>query len=282
MRGPLKQRLRQYTRETVTYFREAERLSDFLRVMRVRLSQSKVGPLVCREPIVVDVSLRSLGRGIRIRSHTTDVSVLGDLLVAGSYRAAAEAARGARTIVDLGANTGLVARWLLERFPEATIVSVEPERENLSVLRHNLAAHAERAQIVDACVGGYERRVSLVGAPGREFAYSMIDVEGGGDVEVVTMSRVLTVLGSDHIDFLKCDIEGAERELFETSTPWIANVGTLAVECHGEFTAKRLIETLSRKGLAASVVMFEATPQFGCEQIVLSLRNAADAQISAH
>jgi hypothetical protein len=39
------------------YWHGSRRLSDFSRVMRVRLRQSKIGPLVSPRPIVVDVDL---------------------------------------------------------------------------------------------------------------------------------------------------------------------------------------------------------------------------------
>jgi hypothetical protein len=38
--------------------------------------------------------------------------------------------------------------------------------------------------------------------------------------------------GLDRIDVLKCDIEGAEAELFEDA-PWMDRVGMAVVECHG-------------------------------------------------
>ncbi len=66
--GSLSRRLLRYVQETSTYYREAESPGDFWRVMRVRLSQSKLGSLVCPRPIMVDVSLRSLGRGVRLRA----------------------------------------------------------------------------------------------------------------------------------------------------------------------------------------------------------------------
>jgi hypothetical protein len=117
--------------------------------------------------------------------------------------------------------------------------------------------------------------VRVVGAPGNEYGYSMVEVESGGDTSVVTMSCVLTELGAERIDLLKCDIEGAEQELFESSASWIGNVGILAVECHGEFTAQRLGEALARNGVKTRTLMFEATPEFGCEQIVLAVTSAA-------
>ncbi len=89
------------------------------------------------------------------------------------------------------------------------------------------------------------------------------------------MADVLSELGNDRIDLLKCDIEGAEAELFKSSASWVGKVGVLAVECHGEFTAQRLIQELAEKGVATRTIMFEATPQFGCEQVVLAVNGDA-------
>jgi FkbM family methyltransferase len=52
---------------------------------------------------------------------------------------------------------------------------------------------------------------------GDEFGYSMVDAEDG-NIEVVTMNRVLAELATDRIDLLKCDIEGAEQEFFDNGS----------------------------------------------------------------
>jgi FkbM family methyltransferase len=268
--GNVLARIRQYVMECLTYAEEARRPIDFVRVMRVRLSQSKVGPLACPRRITVDVNLRSFGNDVRLRSHSTDISVLKEVVIARNYETVVRASGDAQTIVDLGANTGLAARWLLERLPHARIVSVEPEPGNVAVLRHNLRPYGDRARVIAACIGGWERRVALVGSAGEEHGYAMIDSEDGS-IEVVTMNRVFAELAAHRVDLLKCDIEGAEQELFENGAAWVANVGVMHVECHGEFTARRLVETLAAGGVTSRQLRFESTPQFGCEQVVLAV-----------
>lgn len=81
--------------------------------MRVRLSQSRVGPLVTPRPIVTTVRLKGLGP-VRLRSHTTDISVLSELLVGDEISALPEMP-DARTVIELGANIGLSYRWLRSR-----------------------------------------------------------------------------------------------------------------------------------------------------------------------
>ena len=143
--GRVVARFRQWSDEVVSYAREAPDVLSFLRLMRVRLSLSKVGFLVCPKPIVVDVNLRSFGFGVRLRSHTTDISVLGEIVVSHGYDAVLPLLVGpVRTIIDLGANIGLVSRWFAARWPDARIACVEPEAGNVDVLAAQRRAGALR------------------------------------------------------------------------------------------------------------------------------------------
>jgi FkbM family methyltransferase len=252
-------RLASYVREVRVYRRETGSLRDFLKLMRVRLALSKgVGRLVCRRPILARVRVPSLGGDVWLRSHSSDIGVLAEQLVAGAYDAVRQHPGEVRTILDLGANTGLVARWLLTRFPDARIVCVEPEPGNAEVLRRNLSAVNGRAAVVAKCVGGTERRVSLATSSG-EWGFAM--TEGPGDVEVTTMDRIIADHDLASIDLLKCDIEGAEREVFEASRSWIDTVRLAVVECHG-FPASELLPTWR-------VLEHEKNPAYDTETVVL-------------
>lgn len=264
-------RLHIYAREVIALMRESATPVDFWRVLRVRLSSSKLGPLVCRRPVVVRVRLRSMGAGVVLRSHATDISVLMELLVAGTYR---EAARllppEPGLIVDLGANTGLAARWLAHRFPSARLVCVEPEEGNLAVLDTNLEPLGGRATVVRACVGGHRRKVRLVTDNG-SFAFRMTEDEAPGvQVDVVMMTDVL----SDEllqIDLLKCDVEGAEREIFASCDGWISRVEAAVVECHAPYSAASLVADVESAGARAVVTELIETPEFGCEVVTFRL-----------
>jgi FkbM family methyltransferase len=233
----LVERVRVWVEQTVSYWRGTATPADFVRLMRVRLALSKLGPLVCRHPLIMRVNIPALGGDVWLRSHTTDIGVLTEQLATNTYRALEHVA-DARVIVDLGANTGLVARWLLERYPDARIVCVEPECENVELLRRNLAAFESRAVVVPKCVGSHEGTTSLETDSG-EWGFAMTD--GPGDVEVTTMARLVDEHGLERIDLLKCDIEGAERDLFASCSEWIWRVGFALVECH-DFPGEELLE----------------------------------------
>lgn len=266
----------QYARELGTYWRGSRRTIDFLRVMRVRLSQSRLGPLVCRTPIVVRVDIPALGGEVVLRSHTTDISVLDELIGGDSYAPlASDVSTRVSTIIDLGANTGLAARWLLNRNPGAQIVCVEPEAGNATVLRENLRAFSASATVYEACIGAYERQVGLHSDAG-EFAFRMVEASDDhpsfSPVDVITMDTVLMECGIGQIDLLKCDIEGAEQELFSACTSWIHRVERAVVECHGTYDGPTLIDELARNGANFEIVHRDLNPAFDCEIVTLQPR----------
>jgi FkbM family methyltransferase len=260
-------------RELRTYWHESKRIRDFIRVMRVRLSQSKVGPWVTPHPIVVAVDLRSLGDGIRLRSHTTDISVLAELVL-GQSIGSLPAAPKAETVIDLGANTGLAYRWLRRRYPSARFVCVEPEPGNLKVLRANVASSDGSCKVIGACIGARERRVKLLAGDG-EWGFRMADVDdpAAGDIYVTTMDRILAETGMVDIDVLKCDVEGAEAELFANCRSWIGRVRAMVVECHLDVTSTAaLMEMLARNGAEFELVHMEHDPVYRSELATLQRR----------
>lgn len=252
-----------YGDDVSAYWSDAGSALDFLRVMQVRLAQSKIGKLVCPSPITSDVRLRTFGKNtVRLRSHTTDISVLNEILVSAGYDALLRHPWGQpRFIVDLGANTGLVDRWLLHHFPSAEIVAVEPEPGNTATLRANVSDLPVR--VVEACIGATARTVTLHTSSG-EHGFTMVGVAEAGEptfeVPVVTMETVLE--GAEKIDLLKVDIEGAEEELFGDCAGWIDKVELLLVECHGHYGIKNLLADLSRAGAEFRVLEEDIKPDW--------------------
>lgn len=225
-----------------------------------------------------------LGVALRARLGTSDFLVIDDLLVRGmgagaqregEYDAAMAAAeRGAggaervRLVLDLGANIGVAAALLAERFPAATVLAVEPDAGNFDLLRQNAAPFGDRVRCVRACVAGARRRVTLdrTAFEGEPWAFAMADApgagaegEGGGSgggagdesIDAVTIDDLLAGAGieaSATIDLVKCDIEGAEREVFESCAPWIGRARVLVVELHAPYREGAFVEHLESAG----------------------------------
>jgi len=67
-------------------------------------------------------------------------------------------------IVDLGANVGYSSAFLLNAFPKAHILAVEPDPSNAALCRLNLSAYGHRAQILEGAA--WYRNCRLALSPG--------------------------------------------------------------------------------------------------------------------
>jgi hypothetical protein len=80
-------------------------------------------------------------------------------------------------------------------------------------------------------------------------------------VQVRTIPQILDEcrVADREIDLLKCDIEGAERELFSECAEWIQRVRTIVIEIHAPYTVDAMGEDLRRAGAAFEVVSRNGT-----------------------
>jgi FkbM family methyltransferase len=182
--------------------------------------------------------------------------------------------------VDLGANIGLTYRWWSARYPDARVVCVEPDPGNLASLRANVRSAGGECEIIDACVGGHARRARLLGTYGGDWGFRLADVSDpeDADTDVVTMEQILGRSSIDKIDLLKCDIEGAESEVFDDCASWINRVDHAVVETHAEaMTTGELLTSLSRNGGNFEVVHIASDPDLGRDTVTLRRVAAAIA-----
>lgn len=241
---------------------------DLVRLLRVRLSLTPARALAPRSGEAT-VRLRGVGPVI-VRNDTSDVFVISELLDGDSYDGLERhAPADTRLVLDLGANTGIVTRWLLARFPVAKVIAVEPDPETAATLRRNLAGQS-RAVVVEAGIGAVAGRASLTGdgnAIGRR-----VEAGAEGEIELLTVPEVLARAGVDEaaaIDVLKCDVEGAERALFADAGAWIGRVRTLAVETHDGYTVADVAAAAAAAGAPLEVREHVVYAEFGNEVGVL-------------
>jgi len=196
------------------------------------------------------------GRSVRLRPHTTDQAVWSDTFV-GLYHVPPETMPVPLRVLDVGANIGLTAAHYAAMWPEADIVAVEMDALNAEWAEQNFAGRV----IWAACAGddGFRTYSSLDG----EWAYR---IQEGGDVQVPSR-RLRTLIDSAFgpeavCDFVKLDIEGAERAVFEDAHDWAPRVRFVLAELHKEMNGLEVddaIALLQESGFA--VERFEKHPQ---------------------
>jgi FkbM family methyltransferase len=140
----------------------------------------------------------------------------------------------AELIIDAGANVGYSTIWFAEHYPDAQIIAIEPEESNYEILVKHCRRY-ERVHPVRAAL--YHKEVDLDLKDSGWGAFAFMTEEGappgGTSIRSVTIESILREFRQDHIDILKVDIEGSERELFsENYESWLPRVDVLFVETH--------------------------------------------------
>lgn len=142
-------------------------------------------------------------------------------------------------ILDIGACTGIFAALCLAQFPQAELVAVEPEAQNVELLNLNTGRWRDRITIVHAAVGATAGEVSLMGGHGTGHTAVWEEGNEGQRVAQVTLDSLLT----EPVALLKLDIEGAEfSAIGAASEQSMARVERVALEFHGPGTCEWMPE----------------------------------------
>ena len=190
------------------------------------------------------------GTSVVLRRNSTDGKVFEEVFVENAYTAYAKnIARGAPIVlIDLGANIGLSAIALARELRPVAIVAVEPDRGNFAMLRENirLAGLADKCAAVQAFAGAERGFAALVdsgngawglrmGAPAPKGipVLPLEEIIALGEGMAAVMKTAAKPAGARTV--VKCDIEGAETQLFQRIRQWEERVHHVILELHTEF-----------------------------------------------
>jgi FkbM family methyltransferase len=139
-------------------------------------------------------------------------------------------------VVDAGAYIRASSIFFARRYPEATIIAIEPDEANYALLLQNTSAYSNIVPLKAALWKEDCPRVLLdrnTGPWGNTIAGACdgaLSLRNG--VCCMTLTSIMNKFDLDHIDLLKLDIEGAEKDVFEACETWIDQVGIVTAELH--------------------------------------------------
>lgn len=133
-------------------------------------------------------------------------------------------------IIDCGSNIGLSIIFYKKLFPNSKVIGFEPDPEIFEVLKsniealgyknielHNFAIWKEDKMMDFRSEGGYSGRLVL---PSDNSTYK------------VKATKLSNFIGSQQVDFLKLDIEGAELDVVSSIEKQLNMVNNLFIEYH--------------------------------------------------
>jgi len=166
-----------------------------------------------------------------LRYPSTDLSTYKQIFNDLSYNC--ELAFEPDIIVDAGANIGLASVYFANKYPNAKIISIEPEKNNFEMLKKNIANYKNIIPL-NAALWNKNEEVCVIdiNCGNDSFQIGQNDASNFSKTDGFTIEKIMNMFNLPKIDLLKIDIEGAEKEVFETSTNWLNSVNTIAIELH--------------------------------------------------
>jgi len=137
-------------------------------------------------------------------------------------------------IIDAGANIGLASVFFGLKYPEAKILSVEPEDSNYKLLVAN-TKRFPNIKTIKAALWSHNTSVNIVNPDASECEYQVSETNDKNEIAAITVEDAMSELDTERIDILKMDIEGSEIEVFRTSGSWIDKIGAIVLETHDRY-----------------------------------------------
>jgi FkbM family methyltransferase len=193
------------------------------------------------------LQLSALKHKVWFRGLYSDYAIFEQIFIEQQYHLPLDI--NATTIFDLGANVGYASIYFANKFPNAKIFALEPETNNHAVAQKNTANYSN-ITLAKGAVWNKSEDLNLVDNGFGEAGYMVEKGSGNNAVRGYTIDEIMELMNITTIDILKIDIEGAEKEIFETNFEnWITNTKVIIVETHDRFkkgTSKAVFNTVGK------------------------------------
>ncbi len=169
---------------------------------------------------------------IFLRNNTSDIGVFYQMFLSKSYNIGID--NSPKVIIDCGANIGLSTVFFKNKFPDAQIIAIEPEKSNFDMLKKNTKFYTN-IHCLHNGIWNKSTNLSIeddnLGHWG--FTVTEVDFENENTISAISINDIMIEFNIKQIDILKIDIEGSEKELFEKDFEnWLSITKVLIIELH--------------------------------------------------
>jgi FkbM family methyltransferase len=194
-----------------------------------------IGDRILKRMGVKEIRLKSKGLNRRVicRVGTTDIQEYQHLL--GPKREIINLPRRPTVIVDAGANVGYSSLRFRIEFPDALIIALEPERDNIEQFKKNCRGD-EKIILEEKALWRTNARLHIRLPDAAKNAFQ-VEEDPYGDVPAVSVGDLLLRHKLPQIDLLKIDVEGSEKAIFQSpeTAIWLESVDMILIETHDRY-----------------------------------------------
>jgi FkbM family methyltransferase len=175
-------------------------------------------------------------------------------------------------IIDAGANIGFTTLYLSKYLKYSNFICIEPFKSNIKFLEMNLNSLQNNHFKVykNALANNTNLKFSFDDnfRDGLDWALTTQENENG-DIQGITIIDIFEQNNFSEVDFLKIDIEGAERFIFnkKQDVSFLSKVKIIAIEIHDEFNMRSEINELLK--INGFVIFKEGEITIGINKILL-------------
>lgn len=145
-------------------------------------------------------------------------------------------------IIDCGGNIGLSVLYFRSIYPQASIITFEPDRQNRLLLEKNVQSFGlSNVSIQPQAVWNENGTLQFAGEGGLASMISHLPDDHTYRVESIRLETFI----DRRVDLLKLDIEGAEYEVVKDILPKLHLIDNIFIEYHSTFEERhKLVEML--------------------------------------
>lgn len=200
------------------------------------------------------VNVPEISHPIYLRNGTTDLHTFHQIFNLKEYEIKLDFQP--TTIIDAGANIGLAAVYFINKYPNSKIICIEPESSNFRLLEININNYSNINCYQRALSNNANQSFNIIDSGLGHWGFMTETIESSqnknvkGSVKSITPDEIIKENNLNIIDIFKIDIEGAEKELFESNFEnWIPKTRCIIIELHERYkkdSSKSFLEVISK------------------------------------
>lgn len=200
------------------------------------------------------VNVPEISQPIYLRNGTTDLHTFHQIFNLKEYEIKLDF--HPTTIIDAGANIGLAAIYFTNKYPNSKIICIEPEDSNFRLLEINIGNYSNLNCYQRALSNLSNQSFNIIDSGLGHWGFMTETLESSQDknvkglVKSITPDEIINENNLNIIDIFKIDIEGAEKELFESNFEnWIPKTRCIIIELHERYkkdSSKNFLEVISK------------------------------------
>lgn len=169
--------------------------------------------------------------------HSLDVLIPAETFLDKNYEPLFKFKRPPKVIVDLGSHVGDFIIWASRRYGPTKIVAVEMDASIFRIANKNIKLNKLENKIVIINKAVHlENNISINMQKIPLLTAASLEVKGKGSsrIKTISLEEIYKLSGNKVIDYLKIDIEGAEKYLLTEKYKefFKKKVRFVAIECH--------------------------------------------------